>query len=60
MSLFYVLGEVLRIARKLQSGKICLLCYVIRHGQLEKTEWTLDWTGLDSGLDWTGPFCLGG
>ena len=60
MSLFYVLEVLRRIERKLERGKICLLCYVIRHCQLEKPEWTLDWTGLDSGLDWTGPFCLGG
>ena len=25
----------------------------VQKGQLEKLDWTLDWTGLDSGLDWT-------
>ena len=24
--------------------------------QLENLNWTLDWTGLDSGLDWTALF----
>ena len=25
----------------------------VQKGQLKKLDWTLDWTGLDSGLDWT-------
>ena len=51
MSLFYLLDVLQIIGRRVEEGKICLLCYVIRHGRLEEPEWTLDWTGLDSGLD---------
>ena len=29
-------------------------------GQMEKLDWTLDWTGLDSGLEWTGLVFLEG
>ena len=35
-----------------------------RNGQLENLDWTMDWTGIESGLDWTflrgGNFFRGG